>query len=102
MFERMKRALVESYVGAIAMGWLLATAVLDFVGIFSSPVQFWVSANEYQSVSHSSSAPISFHFQDALPEVLKTFLVLILWYVLFRWLYLKAAKITPSEQANSQ
>ncbi|HXN99638.1 MAG TPA: hypothetical protein VN881_11235 [Candidatus Acidoferrales bacterium] len=100
MFERLKRALVESYVGAIAMGWLLATAVLDFVGIFSSPVQFWVSANDYQLLSHSGAGPIGFHLQGALPELIKTILVLLLWFILFRWLYLRPAKITPSEQAN--
>jgi hypothetical protein len=95
MFERLKRSLVDSYVGAIAMGWLLATAVLDFVSIFSSPVQFWISRNEYRTLN--SNGPVGFQPQDALPEVVKTILVLILWYVLFRWLYFKPVKISSAE-----
>jgi|HubBroStandDraft_6_1064221.scaffolds.fasta_scaffold879894_2 hypothetical protein len=88
MFDRLKRALVESYVGAIAMGWLLATAVLDFVSIFSSPVQGWVSRNVLRGISQRT-APVPFQPQDALPELIKTVLVLLIWYVLFRWLYFK-------------
>jgi hypothetical protein len=101
MFERLKQTLVDSYVGAIAMGWLLATAVLDFVSIFSSPVQGWVSRNEYQAISNTN-VPVGFQLQDALPELVKTFLVLLVWYVVFRWLYLKPDKITSSEQAPEQ
>jgi hypothetical protein len=96
MFERLKRNLVDSYVGAIAMGWLLATAVLDFVGIFSLPVRFWVSANEYRTPS-PGTGPVSFHPQDAVPELVKTILVLLIWYVLFRWLYFKPVKVSASE-----
>jgi hypothetical protein len=99
MFDRLKRALVESYVGAIAMGWLLATAVLDFVSIFSSPLQGWVSRNVLRGLSPTAAA-VPFQPQDALPELIKTVLVLLLWYVLFRWLYLKPPEITPSEQTH--
>jgi hypothetical protein len=99
MFDRLKRALVETYVGAIAMGWLLATAVVDFVSIFSSPVQGWVSRNVLRGLPNNT-ALVPFQPQDALPELIKTVLVLLLWYVLFRWLYLKPAKTVPSEQAN--
>jgi hypothetical protein len=35
MFDRLKRSLVESFVGALALGWLFAWAILDFVSIFS-------------------------------------------------------------------
>jgi hypothetical protein len=95
MFERLKRTLVESYVGAIAMGWLLTTAILDFVSIFTSPVQGWVSRNEYRAVSHTAG-PTGLQLQDALPELVKAILVLLVWYVLFRWLYLKPIRVSSS------
>jgi len=99
MFDRLKRTLVETYVGAIAMGWLLATAVLDFASIFSSPVQSWISRGQIRALSHTIT-PLGFQLQDALPEVVKTFLVLLIWYVLFRGLYFKPAKITSSEPSS--
>jgi hypothetical protein len=98
MLEQLKRTLVESYVGAIAMGWLLTTAILDFVSIFSSPVQGWVSRNEYRALSHTA-APVGLQLQEALPELIKAFLVLLIWYFLFRWLYLKPTRISSSESA---
>ena len=100
MFDRLRRALVESYVGAIAMGWLLATAVLDFVSIFSSPVQGWVSRNVLRGLSQNA-ATVPFQPRDALPELIKTVIVLLIWYVLFRWLYFNPFQESSSEQANS-
>jgi hypothetical protein len=38
MFNRLKRAVVESYVGAIALGYLFAQGMFRFVNIFASPV----------------------------------------------------------------
>jgi hypothetical protein len=35
MFDRLKRSLVEGFVGALALGWLFAWSILDFVSIFS-------------------------------------------------------------------
>jgi hypothetical protein len=100
MLDRLKRTLVESYVGAIAMGWLLATAVLDFVSIFTTPIQVWVSGNEYRALSHNGG-PVGFQLHDALPAAVKTFLVLLFWYLLFRWLYLKPARIGSSDPASN-
>lgn len=99
MFERLKRTLVESYVGAIAMGWLLTTAILDFVSIFSAPVQSWVSRSESRALWHTAE-PVGFQLQDALPELVKAFVVFLIWYVLFRWLYLKPLR-SSSEPADN-
>lgn len=96
MFERLKRPLVESYVGAIALGWLLASGILNFASIFSSPVLGWVTRNEVLTLSHVT-VPVGFQLRDALPELIKTFLVLLIWYVLFRWLYFKPVNISSSE-----
>ena len=48
MLERLKRALVESFVGAIALGYLLAQGILHFVNIFASPIAGWVSRSYYK------------------------------------------------------
>ena len=92
MLKRLKRTMVESYVGAIALGYLLAQSMLHFVNIFSSPVARWLTRKQYRDVVPRGTALPGFSLQDALPQLI-TFLVLILvWYVLMRWLY-----ITPVE-----
>jgi hypothetical protein len=42
MLRRLKRVLVESFVGAIALGYLLAQGLLHFVYIFTSPFSEWL------------------------------------------------------------
>jgi hypothetical protein len=36
MFERLKQSVVESYIGAIALGWLLAQSLVHFANIFTA------------------------------------------------------------------
>ena len=100
MLERLKRAIVESYVGAIALGWLLAEGIMHFVGIFAAPVGGWVSQSNYRDVIQKNAGTIGFPFQDALPELLRAFLLLVIWYVLMRWLYFKPRNMSSSKSAS--
>lgn len=99
MFERLKRALVESFVGAIALGYLFAQGILHFVNIFTSPVAGWVARKEYREFIPRTTASAGFSLQDALPELIRFFLLLLVWYVLLRWLYFKPLKKETSEPA---
>lgn len=89
MLKRVKRALVESYIGAIGLGYLLAQIVLHFVAVFSAPVAVWVQERTTMSLIPRSGPPPRLQLQDALPEVLNFLLLLLLWYLLLRWLYLE-------------
>ena len=88
MLSQLKRSLVESYMGAIALGWLLADIVLDFVNIFAGPVASWVSRSEFHGLDGRADVPTGFLFRDALPGAVKCLLLLVIWYVLVRWLYM--------------
>ncbi|MGC1686373.1 MAG: hypothetical protein WA734_12190 [Candidatus Acidiferrales bacterium] len=100
MLERLKRAIVESYVGAIALGWLLAEVITHFVEIFTAPVRGWVSERTYRIVAQTTVGPIGFPFRDALPELLRAFLLLVIWYALMRWLYFKPRNMSSSKSAS--
>jgi hypothetical protein len=93
----LKQALVESYVGAVALGYLFAEAILHFVNIFASPVASWVSRKQYGEFVSRTTAPAGFSLQDALPELVRFFLLLLVWYVLMRWLYFKPLNKETSE-----
>lgn len=97
MFDRLKQALVESYVGAIGLGYLFAQGVLHFANIFASPVVGWVSRREYGGLVPRTTTLPGFSLQDALPELVRFLLLLLVWYVLLRWLYLKPLKRETSE-----
>lgn len=100
MFKRIKQALVESYIGAIALGYLLAEVVVHFTGIFSAPVASWAEQKTVSSwtsgISHSPARP-AFGISDSLPEVLNFLLLLLFWYILLRWLYFEK----PARQSSA-
>jgi hypothetical protein len=101
MLSRLKAALVESFVGAIALGYLLAQTILHFVNVFASPVAGWVSRKQYGGMMPKETNLPGFSLRDALPDVARFIVLLLVWYVLVRWLYFKpAGKETAA--ANSE
>jgi|ERR1035441_6096801 hypothetical protein len=84
MFSRLKRGLVESYVGALALGWIFADAIFDFVGIFTAPLTSWVAQTEYRTTPISNPTDL---LRASLPDVVASPALFLLGYVLLRWLY---------------
>jgi hypothetical protein len=104
MSKRIKRALVDSYIGAIGLGYLLAQVMLYFISIFSAPVTGWIVQNQspqFMSRPISTGLPL----QNALPQLIDFVLLLCLWYILLRWLYLEkpagrtSVKVPDQEQS---
>lgn len=93
MLERWKKTLVETYIGAIALGYLLAQAILQFANAFVSPLQLWAARNELVRVApdnyRSNGTLLSLYALSHLADFL---LLLLVWYLLFRWLYLKPSR----------
>ena len=102
MFERLKRALVESFIGAVALGYLLAQCMLHFVSIFASPIAIWVSRNEYRAIVPGEATLAGFSLKDALPDLTRFVVLLLVWYVLMRWLYFAPPKTEASEPAPNR
>ena len=98
MFRRLKKALVTSFVGAIALGWLFAQGVLHFAYIFSSPLADSVRLRQYQQFTNAATAaPTGLAFHDALLELVRSLSLLLFGYVLLRWLYFE-----PLEQEKTE
>jgi hypothetical protein len=97
MFERLRQVAVESFVGAIALGYLLAQVIMHFVGIFASPVQAWVTQRELHLLTPggTAAAPTGLSFQNAAPELIRFLLLAAVWYVLMRWLYFRPLRKEP-------
>ena len=101
MFERLKMALVKSFVGAIGLGYLLAQCVLHFVGIFASPIAAWISRNDYRAIMPNGAALAGLSFKDALPDLSRFVVLSLVWYLLMRWLYFTHPRTAASEPAPS-
>lgn len=103
MLKRLKQAIVESFVGAIALGWLLAQAILRFVGIFTSPVAGWITRSQYRQFTQASlsSTAGGFSFKEALPDAIIFTVLLLVWYILLRWLYFKPVQKQTTPQGQS-
>jgi hypothetical protein len=93
MLKRLKKALVTSFVGAIALGWVFAQGILHCANILSAPIAGWLVRREYRGVIERANYPKGFSLQDALPELVRSLSLLLLGYLLLRWLY-----FTPLEQ----
>ncbi len=97
------RALVSLGVwyGAIALGYLFAQGILRFVNIFVSPVAGWLSRKQYGGLVPRTTSLPGFSLQDALPELVRFVLLLLVWCVLLRWLYFEPLKNETSEAMPS-
>jgi len=84
VFDRLKKVLVETFIGAIALGYLFAEAILFFVNIFTASLAVWVARN--------SSRPSPFPLEAALRPAVAFVVLLLVWFVLLRWLYFTPVK----------
>jgi hypothetical protein len=91
MLERLRSALVESYVGTILVGWLFAEGLLHAVGVFTRPLVNWearVFARSFVAEpGPSTSAMDRIPWNEGLPEALSAVMLLLIAYGLLRWLY---------------
>jgi hypothetical protein len=92
MFSRLKRVLVESYVGVVALGYTLAQCILQFVGLFTGPFEGWYTRSLYPGGSALSPMHQGAWIEQGLYALLHFLLLLVLWYVLLRWLYFSPVK----------
>lgn len=99
MLERVKLALVESYGGAIAVGWIFAQGIQHFAFIFIAPIAGWVQRRNYRAFT-ASAAPAGFSLQDSLPELARCVALLFVGYWLLRWLYFKP--LEPGAESNPE
>jgi hypothetical protein len=86
MFRRCKQALVSSYVGTIAVGWIFAQGILHFAFMFSTPITSWIARSEYRGIMEQSTIR-GFALRDGVPDLLRSIALLVLGYLLLRWLY---------------
>lgn len=102
MFKPLKAALVNSYVGAIGLGWLFGQGIMHVASIFSAPVEGWFARREYGALLERANTMRGFSLQDSLPELVKSLSLLLVGYLLLRWLYFTPLTVESSESSSDK
>jgi len=114
MLDRMKSALVRSYVGAIGTGWLLAQGIYHAAMALTMPLTMWMQQRSQQQRFQSLSVLVRpepllaprFPYEMAIPQLLSAALLLLAAWGLLRWLYWSgeteqdAEEETPAEKTQ--
>ncbi len=75
--------------------------VLHFAYVFSAPVAGWLTRREYHEITlDRATTPTAFSPQDALPELVRS--LLLVGYVLLRWLYYRPSEADTRELGSEQ
>jgi len=98
MLEQLKTALVDSFVGAIALGWLLAMGITRFVGTFVEPVSIWMTRRQNWQIYSGTTLSPAFPFQLVFSQLLTAAAYLLIGYGLLRWLYYPPAEKQDQEE----
>jgi len=101
MFDRIKRVLVKSFIGAIALGYLLAEIARYFVNIFTAPLLAWTTRRYFRGVIPSTVTSPHPTLEALIAPAVAFVLLLSLWYILLRWLYFTPV-VEESTTANPE
>jgi predicted Kef-type K+ transport protein len=105
LLSRLRRALADSFVGAIALGWLFAQGIFQIVSIFTLPVSSWYQQRRVEQL-RAVTVPLGFPYQVAIAPAISGLLLLIAGFLLLRWLYWPSAETghggKPAQEETDQ
>jgi hypothetical protein len=93
----LKTALVDSYVGAIALGYLLGEGAEQVAMVITAPFSEWAALKELHRVSPQSTPDPGFSLQTSLSPLFHGVFFVFIGLALLRWLYYPAKVKVPSE-----
>ena len=98
MLERVKELLVESFVGAIALGLLLSNAIARLTNGLTMPLTDWLVRIQFQGFPNRPPQPLT--LRQGWPELIRAFVLFVIWCALFYWLYFKRVPEESLEPVN--
>jgi hypothetical protein len=100
MLHRLKRALVDSYVGAIALGFLLGEGMEQLAMVLTAPLAEWVGLREMHWISPRTYPEPGFRMQPSIGPLVHGVFFVLLGLALLRWLYYPAKANAVSEPVS--
>jgi hypothetical protein len=87
MLVRLKKALVESYVGAIALGWIFAQSIFRLINVVTKPLSEWEAQRVLSELRMSNASQSGFSLRSSIPELVAALALALVGLLLLRWLY---------------
>jgi hypothetical protein len=103
MLDRIKKALVESFVGVIIVGGLFVSGITSCVSGIAAPLANWLTESIQRAknpVGYPAQPP-QFLYQLFFREWITSALILLVAFLLLRWLYIEPAA-EPSDASQEQ
>lgn len=104
MLERMKSALVDSYVGAILVGWLFAEGIERLLTSIVTPLTEWGVERILQQLSPGTfgilGSPARYPTEFTVSQLITGALILLIAFYLLHWLYFPATENRDQEQTQ--
>jgi hypothetical protein len=104
MLHRLKTALVDSYVGAVALGYLLGEGVEEVSTSFIAPFSEWVQRKLLHNLLPQGVPDPGFSLLFSLPHLARGIFYVLVALALLRWLYYPAkvqADARPDSEASA-
>lgn len=107
MLDRLKKTLVESYIGAIATGWMIADAAVRIASALQAPILTGFRQRLTSDLIGLKPTREPIEWQLVYPNLIDAAILLVFSYGLLRWLYYEKpvaaepAVDAPPEPANS-
>ena len=93
-----KELLVDSFVGAIALGLLLSNAIVRLANGLTMPVTNWLVRTQFQGFTNPPPQPFS--LREGGPELIRAFVLFVIWCALLYSLYFKRVPEESPEPVN--
>lgn len=103
MLHRLKTVLVDSYVGAIALGYLLVEGIEQIASVFIAPFSQWVQLKELHRFTPQGAPEPRFGLLSSLPHLFYGVFYILIALALLRWLYYPTkgeAPARPDDKAD--
>ena|SRR5689334_23093935 len=96
--QKVRELLRNEYIGAIAIGFVLAQAIIVTVSIVLRPIQFYL----FDSGRHGSLfGGTEYPWATLLSSLISIVLYMLAGFLLFWWLYLGSQRATVAEDDNT-
>jgi phosphotransferase system glucose/maltose/N-acetylglucosamine-specific IIC component len=94
--EKIRKLLLTEYIGAITIGFLLAQAVIVFVGAFVGTAEYLLLDRSSSRSVFYNQAPL-FSWATLIVPLVSAILYFTVAYLLMRWLYMRSENIEAAQ-----
>lgn len=98
--QKIREVLLHEYIGAIAIGFMLAQAAASLIAALMQPLIFYLETRK-SDFGLFGREP-HFSWERSAPSLVTAVLLLLVSYLLVRWLYFAKEPVVPEEKDQDE